>query len=186
MKPYFWYYCTCSVRATRAGSWGCFLVLLDSYAELIWKPNAKESEWVLAKTQGWPRELIFVEHVAREQVSWVYTALLALLPAGQLCCVGMEMKCQGQWTGTLWLIFGCKRLVYDKYWLWIVFRFLSCSAVLFQAALQQHTNCIFFKWTLLFLTTVLCYWERSIRSSVNQLQYLYQTSKECITFISLR
>ena len=58
-----------------------FLVLLDVYAELIWKPNGKESERVLAKTQGWPRELIFAEYMARKQVSWVYTAF-----AGAAAC----------------------------------------------------------------------------------------------------
>ena len=73
----------------------------------------------------------------------------------------------------------------------------SCFAPLVVVAqcsfkLYNNTKTVFLKLMLPFLTTVLCYWERSIRGSVNQPQYLYyQISKgiymhsvQCITYTS--
>ena len=164
-------------------------MLLDGYTEPIWKPNAKESEWVFAKTQGWPRELIFVEYMAHEQVSWVYTAF-----AGTAACwtvvlhwYGNEMpRAVNRYKLRLGGWFLSVSDWYDKYRLWIMFCFLSCcSTVLFQALL--HSNCIF--------SSEYFYWERSIRGSVNQpvtvtqrdaeqLQQLFWTAKK-ITYHTL-
>ena len=52
--------------------------------------------------------------------------------------------------------------------------------------LYNHTLAVFFKWILLFLTTVLCHWERSMRWSVNQPQCLHKKNIKGIYMHSLR
>ena len=160
MKSYFLCCCTCSVRATQAcwaGSWGLccigfmrafLLVLLASYAMPIWMRNTKESERVLAKNEGWTRELIFVDYVPRELVNWGFYSFMSFCWrrwAAVLCCCGSEMlKTVNRYLLRFSGSFFVGKLLVRQILAGNLVSLLGfCSAVLCQA-LQQYTGCILF------------------------------------------